>query len=400
MSDKKNQTEEFDFDDLENESADISIDDGIKENESTDISIDDGIKENEEKNNNLNQDENQNQRENDDEVEIEVDEDDLEADNSETIATDSNIADPAKINPQDENRDFFMPGMESANFNKDNFNVDDDDISIEHDDGETENNSADNKELDENEAANAEKQQNNLVEKAKEFWQKNKIGVLVGTAALAGLVGFKMFLNQEKTMPEISTTPSTIKIIKPQQANSNVQQANSNVSQNNSNANIENNVENKQINSNPMDDIDDIENQALEKLNNNKNANKDLDLTKNVTKRNFFDDNLLDNSTDNKNSQTKIDELYKENQKLKQQLEQLNKGQETKQITKKSTSNVVASKKMYYSIRSIRSGKAWVDIGAGKVIIVQGGDMLPNGARVQSISASCVNTNKGQFCSH
>lgn len=386
MSDKKNQTEEFDFDDLENESADISIDDGIKENE--------------EKNNNLNQDENQNQRENDDEVEIEVDEDDLEADNSETIATDSNIADPAKINPQDENRDFFMPGMESANFNKDNFNVDDDDISIEHDDGETENNSADNKELDENEAANAEKQQNNLVEKAKEFWQKNKIGVLVGTAALAGLVGFKMFLNQEKTMPEISTTPSTIKIIKPQQANSNVQQANSNVSQNNSNANIENNVENKQINSNPMDDIDDIENQALEKLNNNKNANKDLDLTKNVTKRNFFDDNLLDNSTDNKNSQTKIDELYKENQKLKQQLEQLNKGQETKQITKKSTSNVVASKKMYYSIRSIRSGKAWVDIGAGKVIIVQGGDMLPNGARVQSISASCVNTNKGQFCSH
>lgn len=386
MSDKKNQTEEFDFDDLENESADISIDDGIKENE--------------EKNNNLNQDENQNQRENDDEVEIEVDEDDLEADNSESIATDSNIADPAKINPQDENRDFFMPGMESANFNKDNFNVDDDDISIEHDDGETENNSADNKELDENEAANAEKQQNNLVEKAKEFWQKNKIGVLIGTAALAGLVGFKMFLNQEKTMPEISTTPSTIKIIKPQQANSNVQQANSNVSQNNSNANIENNVGNKQINSNPMDDIDDIENQALEKLNNNKNANKDLDLTKNVTKRNFFDDNLLDNSTDNKNSQTKIDELYKENQKLKQQLEQLNKGQETKQITKKSTSNVVASKKMYYSIRSIRSGKAWVDIGAGKVIIVQGGDMLPNGARVQSISASCVNTNKGQFCSH
>lgn len=379
MSDKKNQTEEFDFDDLENESADISIDDGIKENE--------------EKNNNLNQDENQNQRENDDEVEIEVDEDDLEADNSETIATDSNIADPAKINPQDENRDFFMPGMESANFNKDNFNVDDDDISIEHDDGETENNSADNKELDENEAANAEKQQNNLVEKAKEFWQKNKIGVLVGTAALAGLVGFKMFLNQEKTMPEISTTPSTIKIIKPQQANSNV-------SQNNSNANIENNVGNKQINSNPMDDIDDIENQAFEKSNNNKNVNKDLDLTKNVTKRNFFDDNLLDNSTDNKNSQTKIDELYKENQKLKQQLEQLNKGQETKQITKKSTSNVVASKKMYYSIRSIRSGKAWVDIGAGKVIIVQGGDMLPNGARVQSISASCVNTNKGQFCSH
>lgn len=380
MSDKKNQTEEFDFDDLENESTDISIDDGIKENE--------------EKNNNLNQDENQNQRENDDEVEIEVDEDDLEADNSESIATDSNIADPAKINPQDENRDFFMPGMESANFNKDNFNIDDDDdISIEHNDGETENNSADNKELDENEAANAEKQQNNLVEKAKEFWQQNKVGVLIGTAVLAGLVGFKMFLNQEKTMPEISTTPSTIKIIKPQQANSNV-------SQNNSNASIENNVGNKQINSNPMDDIDDIENQALEKLNNNKNVNKDLDLTKNVTKRNFFDDNLLDNSTDNKNSQTKIDELYKENQKLKQQLEQLNKGQETKQITKKSTSNVVASKKMYYSIRSIRSGKAWVDIGAGKVIIVQGGDMLPNGARVQSISASCVNTNKGQFCSH
>lgn len=378
MSDKKNQTEEFDFDDLENESTDISIDDGIKENE--------------EKNNNLNQNENQNQSENDDEVEIEVDEDDLEADNSESIATDSNIADPAKINPQDENRDFFMPGMESANFNKDNFNIDDD-ISIEPNDGETENNSADNKELDENEAANAEKQQNNLVEKAKEFWQKNKVGVLIGTAALAGLVGFKTFLNQEKTMPEISTTPSTIKIIKPQQANSNV-------SQNNSNANIENNVGNKQINSNPMDDIDDIENQALEKLNNNKNANKDLDLTKNVTKRNFFDDNLLDNSTDNKNSQTKIDELYKENQKLKQQLEQLNKGQETKQITKKSTSNVVASKKMYYSIRSIRSGKAWVDIGAGKVIIVQGGDMLPNGARVQSISASCVNTNKGQFCSH
>ena len=379
MSDKENQTEEFDFDDLENESADISIDDGIKENE--------------EKNNNLNQNENQNQSENDDEVEIEVDEDDLEADNSESIATDSNIADPAKINPQDENRDFFMPGMESANFNKDNFNIDDDDdISIEHNDGETENNSADNKELDENEAANAEKQQNNLVEKAKEFWQKNKIGVLIGTATLAGLVGFKMFLNQEKTMPEISTTPSTIKIIKPQQANSNV-------SQNNSNANIENNVGNKQINSNPMDDIDDIENQALEKSNNNKNVNKDLDLTKNVTKRNFFDDNLLDNSTDNKNSQTKIDELYKENQKLKQQLEQLNKGQETKQITKKSTSNVVASKKMYYSIRSIRSGKAWVDIGAGKVIIVQGGDMLPNGAIVQSISASCVNTNKGQFCS-
>ena len=384
MSDKENQTEEFDFDDLENESPDISIDDGIKENE--------------EKNNNLNQNENQNQSENDDEVEIEVDEDDLEADNSESIATDSNIADPAKINPQDENRDFFMPGMESANFNKDNFNkdnfnIDDDDISIENNDGETENNSADNKELDENEAANAEKQQNNLVEKAKEFWQKNKIGVLIGTAALAGLVGFKMFLNQEKTMPEISTTPSTIKIIKPQQANSNV-------SQNNSNANIENNVGNKQINSNPMDDIDDIENQALEKLNNNKNVNKDLDLTKNVTKRNFFDDNLLDNSTDNKNSQTKIDELYKENQKLKQQLEQLNKGQETKQITKKSTSNVVSSKKMYYSIRSIRYGKAWVDIGAGKVIIVQGGDMLPNGARVQSISASCVNTNKGQFCSH
>lgn len=380
MSDKENQTEEFDFDDLENESTDISIDDGIKENE--------------EKNNNLNQNENQNQSENDDEVEIEVDEDDLEADNTESIATDSNIADPAKINPQDENRDFFMPGMESANFNKDNFNIDDDDdISIEHNDGETENNSADNKELDENEAANAEKQQNNLVEKAKEFWQQNKVGVLIGTAVLAGLVGFKMFLNQEKTMPEISTTPSTIKIIKPQQANSNV-------SQNNSNANIENNVGNKQINSNPMDDIDDIENQALEKLNNNKNVNKDLDLTKNVTKRNFFDDNLLDNSTDNKNSQTKIDELYKENQKLKQQLEQLNKGQETKQITKKSTSNVVASKKMYYSIRSIRSGKAWVDIGAGKVIIVQGGDMLPNGARVQSISASCVNTNKGQFCSH
>lgn len=380
MSDKENQTEEFDFDDLENESADISIDDGIKENE--------------EKNNNLNQNENQNQSENDDEVEIDVDEDDLEADNSESIATDSNIADPAKINPQDENRDFFMPGMESANFNKDNFNVDDDDdISIEHNDGETENNSADNKELDENEAGNAEKQQNNLVEKAKEFWQQNKVGVLIGTAVLAGLVGFKMFLNQEKTMPEISTTPSTIKIIKPQQANSNV-------SQNNSNANIENNVGNKQINSNPMDDIDDIENQALEKLNNNKNVNKDLDLTKNVTKRNFFDDNLLDNSTDNKNSQTKIDELYKENQKLKQQLEQLNKGQETKQITKKSTSNVVASKKMYYSIRSIRSGKAWVDIGAGKVIIVQVGDMLPNGARVQSISASCVNTNKGQFCSH
>ena len=161
MSDKENQTEEFDFDDLENESADISIDDGIKENE--------------EKNNNLNQNENQNQSENDDEVEIEVDEDDLEADNSESIATDSNIADPAKINPQDENRDFFMPGMESANFNKDNFNIDDDDdISIEHNDGETENNSADNKELDENEAANAEKQQNNLVEKAKEFWQKNK----------------------------------------------------------------------------------------------------------------------------------------------------------------------------------------------------------------------------------
>ena len=380
MSDKENQTEEFDFDDLENESTDISIDDGIKENE--------------EKNNNLNQNENQDQSENDDEVEIEVDEDDLEADNSESIATDLNIADPAKINPQDENRDFFMPGMESANFNKDNFNVDDDDdISIEHNDGETENNSADNKELDENEAANAEKQQNNLVEKAKEFWQQNKVGVLIGTAALAGLVGFKTFLNQEKTMPEISTTPSTIKIIKPQQANSNV-------SQNNSNANIENNVGNKQINSNPMDDIDDIENQALEKLNNNKNVNKDLDLTKNVTKRNFFDDNLLDNSTDNKKSQTKIDELYKENQKLKQQLEQLNKGQETKQITKKSTSNVVASKKMYYSIRSIRSGKAWVDIGAGKVIIVQVGDMLPNGARVQSISASCVNTNKGQFCSH
>lgn len=379
MSDKENQTEEFDFDDLENESPDISIDGGIKENE--------------EKNNNLNQNENQNQSENDDEVEIEVDEDDLEADNSESIATDSNIADPAKINPQDENRDFFMPGMESVNFNKDNFNIDDDDISIEPNDGEIENNSADNKELDENEAANAEKQQNNLVEKAKEFWQQNKVGVLIGTAALAGLLGFKTFLNQEKTMPEISTTPSTIKIIKPQQANSNV-------SQNNSNANIENNVGNKQINSNPMDDIDDTEKQALEKLNNNKNVNKDLDLTKNVTKRNFFDDNLLDNSTDNKNSQTKIDELYKENQKLKQQLEQLNKGQETKQITKKSTSNVVASKKMYYSIRSIRSGKAWVDIGAGKVIIVQGGDMLPNGARVQSISASCVNTNKGQFCSH
>lgn len=53
-----------------------------------------------------------------------------------------------------------------------------------------------------------------------------------------------------------------------------------------------------------------------------------------------------------------------------------------------------------YVTKVARTGQAWIDVGNGKVLVVQDGDALPNGAVVRSIDpvSGCVATSKGRVC--
>ena len=109
----------------------------------------------------------------------------------------------------------------------------------------------------------------------------------------------------------------------------------------------------------------------------------------------------------------KMAQLERENAELRKKLEEQPKqaasskaaSTSTQKSSKKSATGTGETKEAkgslsVYSVKSIRSDQAWIDVGRGGMLVVQSGDKLPNGAKVTGISANgeCVNTTKGAIC--
>ncbi len=109
----------------------------------------------------------------------------------------------------------------------------------------------------------------------------------------------------------------------------------------------------------------------------------------------------------------KLAQLERENAELRQKLEAQPSpaasskvaSPSTQKSSKKSAAGTVESNETKgalseYSVKSIRSDQAWIDVGRGGMLVVQSGDKLPNGAKVTGIGTNgeCVSTTKGAIC--